>query len=112
MSDAGVAAFHQQLNQAKYHEMYTNTSPEFQQATSEKEITELFNAIHTKLGDATATNRTGIFVNATTSGNFARVNYQMTFARGSAEETFNWRMSNGQLTLVGYNIQSHDLMVK
>jgi hypothetical protein len=112
MSDAGVAAFHRQLNQAQFHQMYASASPDFQQATSEKDITELFNAIHTKLGDVTGTNRTNIFLNATTSGNFARVTYHTTFAHGTGEETFNWRISNGQLSLVGYHIESRDLIVK
>lgn len=112
MSDTSVAAFHQKLNQAKYHEIYAASTPEFQKASPEADIIQLFNAIHTKLGDTVSTNRTGIFVNATTSGNFARVTYDTTFTHGKGQETFNWLLSGDQLTLVGYNIESRDLMVK
>lgn len=112
MSDASVAAFHQKLNQGQFHELYVAASPEFQRASSEKDITDLFNAIHTKLGDVVSANRTGIFLNATTSGNFARVSYDTTFAHGKGVETFNWLLVNDQLKLMGYNIESRDLILK
>jgi len=112
MSDASVAAFHQKLDQAQFHDIYANSSPEFQRATSEKDITELFNAVHTKLGNVASTNRTNIFVNATTGGTFVRTTYQTAFAHGKGTETFNWLLANNQLTLVGYDIQSRDLVVK
>ena len=92
--------------------MYVGSAPEFQQASSEKEITDLFNAIHTKLGNVVTSNRTNIFMSATTGGNFVRTTYDTTFANGKGQETFNWRLVNDQLTLVGYNIESRDLITK
>jgi len=111
-SDKSVADFHQKLDQAQFHEMYVGSAPEFQQASSEKEITDLFNAIHTKLGNVVTSNRTNIFMSATTGGNFVRTTYDTTFANGKGQETFNWRLVNDQLTLVGYNIESRDLITK
>lgn len=112
MSDTQVAAFHQKLNQEQYHDIYANSTRQFQKASSEQDITQLFNAIHTKLGNAVSSNRTNVFVNATTSGNFVRCNYDTTFERGKGQETFNWLLVNDQLTLMGYNIESRDLVVK
>lgn len=112
MSDASVAAFHQKLDQAQFHDMYANTSPEFQRASSEKDITDLFNAVHTKLGNVVSANRTGIYMNATTRGNFVRTTYETTFARGKGTETFNWLLANDQLSLVGYHIESRDLVIR
>jgi hypothetical protein len=112
MSDTSVANFHQKLNQGQFHELYAAAAPEFQKASSEKDITELFNAIHTKLGNTVSSDRTNIFVNATTSGNFVRCSYDTTFDHGKGQETFNWLLANDHLTLVGYNIESRDLIVK
>ena len=112
MSDTSVAEFHQKLNQGQFHELYANAAPEFQKASPEKDITDFFNAIHTKLGEAKSANRTNIFMSATTSGNFVRTTYDTTFANGKGQETFNWRLVNDRLTLVGYNIESRDLILK
>ena len=112
MSDASVAQFHQKLDQTQFHDIYAASSPDFQRASPEKDITELFNAIHTKLGNVTSTNRTNIFMSATTGGNFVRATYDTTFAKGKGTEQFNWMLANDQLTLVGYHIESRDLMVK
>jgi len=112
MSDASVADFHRKLNQGQFHDIYVNASPDFQKASSEKEINDLFNAIHTKLGDTVAANRTFINLSATTSGNYVRTSYETAFARGKGEETFTWLLVNDHLTLVSYNIQSNDLIVK
>jgi len=75
MSDASVAQFHQKLDQAQFHDIYASSAPEFQRDSPEKDITDLFNAIHTKLGNVVSTNRTNIFMSATTSGNFVRTTY-------------------------------------
>ncbi len=112
LSDSGVANFHQQLNKAQFEEMYAASTDDFKKASSEKEMVELYNAIHTKLGDVKESNRTGIFINATTSGTFIRASYDTTFVNGKGTETFNWRAKGDQLTLHGYNIQSRDLLVK
>jgi Protein of unknown function (DUF4019) len=112
MSDASVAAFHQKLDQAQFHDIYAASSPDFQHASPEKDITELLNAVHTKLGNVASANRTNIYMSATTGGNFVRTTYDTTFAHGKGTETFNWMLANDQLTLVGYHIESRDLIVK
>jgi len=112
MSDSSVVNFHHQLDQAQYHDIYANASPEFQNASSEKDMTELFTAIHTKLGSVASANRTNVFVNATTRGNFVRTTYDTTFAQGKGVETFTWLLNNDQLALVGYHIESRELLVK
>lgn len=112
MSDASVAAFHQKLDQAQFHEMYANAAPEFQRASSEKDITDLFNALHTKLGNVVSANRTSIYMSATTHGNFVRTTYETKFAHGTGTETFTWLLANDQMSLVGYHIESRDLVVR
>jgi Protein of unknown function (DUF4019) len=112
MSDASVTAFHQKLDQEQYHALYAASTREFQSASSEKDVTELFTAIHRKLGNVVSANRTNTFVNATTNGSFVRTNYQTKFAQGQGEESFTWLANGEQLTLVAYHIESRELMVK
>lgn len=40
------------------------------------------------------------------------VSYETKFASGSGTETFTWRVDGGQLKLVGYHIDSRELIVK
>ncbi len=74
---------------------------------------KFFAAIHNKLGNAGDASRSTININATTNGTFLRVSYSTKYDKGTAEETFTWRKGvTGDLTLVGYHIQSNALIVQ
>jgi Protein of unknown function (DUF4019) len=111
-SDTAVAAFHTDLNSGAYKTIYDSSDERFQRSSKEQELLEFFNAVHTKLGNTGTSERRNIDVNATTNGTFANVTYATTFERGSAIETFTWIVSDGKLKLVGYNINSRELIVK
>jgi hypothetical protein len=55
---SGVARFHQQLDAAKYDEIYNEATPEFRNAAKRDEFLAFAQAVHRKLGtvkDATQT---------------------------------------------------------
>ncbi len=112
-SDTAVAEFHRHLNAGQFDAIYDASNRAFQQSGDRQELLKFFAAIHTKLGNAGTANRKVINVNTTTSGTFVTVSYETAFEKGSAIETFTWRKSiTGELTLVGYNINSKALILQ
>lgn len=112
LADAAVADFHQKLDAEDYHSIYVSSDPAFQQSGSEQQMNEFLGAVHQKLGAVQEAKKTNLFLNTTTSGTFARVTYQTRFASATATETFTWRMSLNGMKLVGYNIDSRELVTK
>jgi len=111
LADPAVEDFHRQLNAGQYEKIYLDADESFTGEGKHDELVKFLEAVHTKLGNAGATNQANMLVNATTSGTFIVVHYNTTFARGSAVETFTFKKSNGFLKLQGYHIESNALIV-
>jgi len=58
------------------------------------------------------TNDPQFFINASTNGTFVTLTYKTDFTHGSAQERFIWTLTGGKATLIRYNIDSRDLIVK
>jgi hypothetical protein len=63
--------------------------------------------VHNKLGDASAEKQANVIVNVNAGRTLITTEYNTTFARGSAFETFTWIKKGDALRLYGYNIQSN-----
>src|SRR5262245_33187472 len=111
-SDAAAAEFHEKLNNEQYHEIYTEADHLFQESGKEEDYTKFFRGIHDKLGKAGNAKLQNINLNTNMQGSFATIIYDTAYERGSAVETFTWRRDGGRLLLVGYNIQSPELVKK
>ncbi len=109
---AAVQDFHAMLNAEQYERIYDEASEEFQQSGQKEELTGFLKAVHEKLGDAGETHMRNINVTTDTSGTRATGTYETTFKSGAAVETFTWRISGGKLRLLGYNINSRQLIMK
>ncbi|MEJ2409405.1 MAG: hypothetical protein P8Y58_08945, partial [Novosphingobium sp.] len=67
---------------------------------------------HRKLGKVRDSKQVGWNANATTGGTFLTITMQTTFENGTGTEQFVYRKGDeGKLTLMGYNIQSQDMML-
>ncbi len=102
--------FHAQLNRGAYDEIYTGATEEFRKSGSQQELTTFFEAVHRKLGDFVSSGSPSYFVQATTNGMFVTLTYQSTFQRGKGAERFVWKIEGGQPRLMGYNIDSRELI--
>jgi Protein of unknown function (DUF4019) len=111
-ADAARTQFHEKLNGEQYHDIYAQADKRFRDSGTEEELTDFFRSVHEKLGNAGDASRQNIMIKATPGGTYATVIYQTKFARGTASETYTWRLDGERLLLVGYNLQSRDFFRK
>jgi hypothetical protein len=107
-----IEIFHHQLASKQFEEIYSGSSDEFRRAAPQEKMIELFSAIDRKLGPVKSS--------ATTSWNVRTFNFKTTavivrstkFEHGSGIETFTFRVSGDKAVLMGYHINSLDLITK
>ena len=109
-AEAAVGAFHDELNAGDFDAIWSGADDAFRKATTRESYDRFMQAVHRKLGKALKT------VNANwTVRNFnlktTVVLLQKTdFEHGSGNETFTYVVTGDAVKLVGYNIQSTDLI--
>jgi lysophospholipid acyltransferase (LPLAT)-like uncharacterized protein len=111
-SDAAVKRFHEQLNAGEAGAIWDGAHDSFRQAVSRERNGELMAAILRKLGKVTGSTGNGWQLNSHNLTTTVRLQQSTTFERGSATESFVFRMEGGKAVLVGYNIQSLDLIIR
>lgn len=112
VAGGAVRMFHDQFNARQYHEIYERSDGAFKKVAGENQISEFLGAIERKLGKVTGSKQVGFYSNWTTEGTFVNLTYESTFEQGKAYEQFSWRVSGDEAKLVGYNINSPDLITK
>lgn len=111
-AEQGVADFHKLYNDGKLTEIYAAGHSKLKSATSEKQFLEFVGAVRRKFGKMTRTANEGFNVrtfNLTTTIVLTRTT---TFEQGTGTETFTYEMAGDKPVLLGYNINSKDLIVK
>jgi len=81
-------------------------------ATTEKKFLEFIGAVQRKLGKVTQTTNTGFNVRSFNFITTVVLTQNTTFERGTAVEVFTFQMNGDKAVLVGYNINSNDLILK
>jgi hypothetical protein len=107
---AAVGVFHQEFNAQDFAKIYSDSGPDFKNASSQGDFTQLLSAIHRKLGNYVSGNAGGWTDNVNTSGHFVTAGFSATFERGAAEESFVYRIDSGKALLAGYHISSNALI--
>lgn len=110
LAEAQVARFHQELNSQQFETMYENAGPELKAAGTKSDFVALLNAVHRKLGTVTSSKRVTWNVNYHTSGSFVTLGYETTFTNGKGAEQFVYKLDDGKAFLVGYHINSNELV--
>lgn len=111
-ADGEIAAFHRDLAAGRYARIWTKADPELHKAGSQADFEKLLKAVHDKLGVVKQTKQVGWNANATTGGTYLTATMQTTFEKGGGLEQFTYRKGKDDvLTLVGYNINSRDMML-
>lgn len=112
IAELEVGVFHQRFNQKRFDAIHAAASEDFRKAAPKGDMLELFSTIDRKLGPAKSW--------STKTWNVQTFNFVTTvvlvvdtlFEMGQGTETFTFRVSGDKATLVGYNINSLDLMTK
>jgi hypothetical protein len=110
-ADAAVVDFHQKFNSQQMNAILDSASPRFFQVTPKATMANILTAVHNKLGNnvssTTQTVNTQIFNGVTT----VTLVQDTTFQKGKGTETFNFQIDGGKACLLGYNINSPDLIM-
>ena len=111
-ADQGVADFHKLYNDAKLAEIYSAGHSKFKSATTEPQFLEFMGAVQRKLGKVTQTSNAGFNVRTFNFSTTIVLNQNTTFEQGTGTEVFTFQMDGDKAVLVGYNINSKDLILK
>jgi hypothetical protein len=111
-ADQSVADFHKLYNDGKLAEIYSAGHSKFKSATTEKQFVEFMSAVQRKLGRVTQTSNAGFNVRTFNLTTTVVLNQNTTFEQGTGTEVFTFQMVGNKAVLVGYNINSKDLILK
>ena len=111
-AEQGVAAYHRLYNEGKLKEIYDTSHSKMKAATPEKDFMDFIDAVQRKLGKVTQTKNAGFNVGTFNFVTTVVLTQNTTFEHGSAAETFTFEMNGDNAVLVGYNINSKDLILK
>lgn len=110
-ADAAVVRFHDDLDAGRAQAIWEETGADMRQATTRKQFLAMLDAVHSKLGNVKSSRHVGWNRNASTNGSFMTVTNETVFERGKGTEQFVFRKSKAdELALVGYHIQSNEMM--
>jgi hypothetical protein len=112
VAEPQVAVFHEQLNARQFEEIYSAADDGFRRAAPKEKVLQLFAAIERKLGKVRSS--------ATVNWNVKTFNFATTvvlvaetkFEKGTGTETFTFHVSGDKAALIGYNINSLDMMIQ
>lgn len=111
VGQSGVATFHQQLNAGQFDAIYDGADVQLKRATTQATMVQLLTAVQRKLGLFQSGKSAGWTDNTATSGHFLTLNYVSSYTRGTANESFIYRLDGPTPLLAGYHINSNALIV-
>ena len=111
-AEQSVADFHAMYNDGKIAEIYAAGHSKLKAASKEKEFVEFVGAVQRKLGKVTQTSGAGFNVRTFNLTTTVVLTQSTTFEQGTGTETFTFEMNGEKAVLLGYNINSKDLILK
>ena len=112
LAEPKVEVFHEQLNGKRFDEIYNTAGEDFRKAASKEKVLELFAAINRKLGAAKISKTVNWNVRTFNSKTTISLVEETDFEQGRGTETFAFLIVDGRAELVGYNINSTDMLTK
>ncbi|MDE3202260.1 MAG: hypothetical protein KGN79_15215 [Acidobacteriota bacterium] len=104
-------AFHKQMATGDLAGIYNNSDPRYRDAVTREKSDALFSAIARKLGAPLDCKQENTNFNVSTSGTTITSVCETHFAKNATgTEKFTWLKSGDNYKLLGYNINSDDLM--
>ncbi len=111
VADKAIVAFHTALDAGQFAAIYAQSAKDMKDTTTEPRLTAFLGAVHRKLGTFKSGKSVGWNDNVNGNGHFISINYQATYERGPAAESFVYRIDNGKATLVGYHVNADALIL-
>lgn len=107
---AQVDVFHQRLNAGDDRAIWANAGEELRQAISQEDFFRLLGTVRERLGPVEETSQANVNLNTNAQGTFTTLRMDTHFERGRGVETFVFRGTGDTLRLIGYYINSPDMM--
>jgi len=106
--EAATDRFHAQYNGKQFEDIYTAADPDFQKTGTSRQLEAFFDKYLAQLGSfqRVAQPRAWNVTWTTWGGTLVTLTDESTFAQGSAQEVFVWRLRGGVCTLLTYNINN------
>lgn len=112
LADTAIVDFHKKFNEQKFKEIYAGSHSDFKAEATEEKFVNLLDAVDRKLGKQVKSTDATWRVNSFNFKTNVMVAQNTEFERGKGTETFTYRVSDGKAILVGYFINSSDMMLK
>jgi hypothetical protein len=111
-AEATVAKFREQMKAGQFEQIYDSTGADFKAATSREIGVALFAAVDRKLGAFKRAKQVNWSVKTHNLVKMAVLVYDSEYSEGNATETFTVKVDDGKGELVGYNIQSLQMLIR
>ena len=110
-AESAMSGFHENYNVENFGEIYENAHGDFRKTSDFESFSEFMGAVYSKLGKVVSTENKGWRVKNLNLRTFVVIQQETVFEEGVGMETFHYRIKDSNAVLVGYNINSMDLIV-
>jgi|SRR5215472_8527143 len=107
---SGIAHFRELMTAEQFGQIYAEAANDLKNSATEKQLTDFLAAVNRKLGSAKDSKDNGWAINFRTSGTVVTLTLKTEFERGSGIETFVYRVAGKDAQLMGYHLNSNDLI--
>ena len=110
-AEAAMTIFHERYNSELFGEIYNDSHSDFKNSSDFESFNEFIQAVYSKLGKVVSTENKGWNVKNLNLKTFVVIKQETILAEGAGIETFHYRIKENRAVLVGYNINSRDIII-
>ena len=107
---SGIAHFRELMAAEQFGQIYAEAANDLKNCATEKQLADFLAAVNRKLGSAKDSKDNGWAINFRTSGAVVTLTLKTEFEKGSGIETFVYRVAGKEAQLMGYHLNSNDLI--
>ena len=111
-AEKAIVQFHNSFNQGKLDDIWNTAGSQFRAASAKQKYDDFMGAVQRKLGKVTTTSNAGWNIKSFNLKTTVFMTQQTVFEHGQGTESFTFSIDGTNAVLVGYNIQSMDLITK
>jgi hypothetical protein len=107
---SGIAHFRELMAAEQFGQIYAEAANDLKNSATEKQLVDFLAAVNRKLGSAKDSKDSGWAINFRISGAVVTLTLKTEFEKGSGIETFVYRVAGKDAQLMGYHLNSNDLI--